>query len=246
MRVWAASLLLLVSSPAIAQSESGDSLTIAPYVWAPTISGTTALGPLSVPVRVTPGDFVDGLKVGGMGSVRYDRDDGFIMADAIIVDYDNKRFRPFFDQALTSKIRYVELSAGLHRRIAIAPNTLLTVSPHIGMQHLEIGSFVTGNLITTTADGRWTNPVAGVTAILPLSSNVGVTAQAKAAGFGLTDTNYQTASLMVDYQIARRVSLGVGYRWAKGEFNSAQGLALDLHGKGPVIGLSYRLPVGRQ
>ena len=234
-----------LAAPLRAQAPpSGETiLTVMPYAWAPTVRGTTSLGQLSVPVVVTPGDLIDGFKIGGMGALKIERGRAFAYIDGIVVNYDNKNFRPFFGQAVTSKIRFGETGVGTIRSVKLGPKTVVRVSPHIGIQYLKIDTAVVGNILTVSTDGEWINPAAGVMVDFPISERFTLNSQFGAAGFGLTDTNYLNASARVDYRLTRRLSLGVGYRWANARFENPQGLALDLHGGGPMLALHYRLHI---
>jgi hypothetical protein len=244
-RLALATILLATGLPAHAQQEAPPKLqlVLSPYAWAPTIEGNTALGQLKVPVRATPGYLAGGIKAGGMGNIRIERPRDFIFAEAIIADYDNKNFRPFFDQSLTSKIRYVELGAGLHRTMRVGQNTSIRVSPYAGIQYVKLDNFVSGNLLTATANGSWTNPVAGVIVEVPVSTRFSLTGKLDGAGFGITNTDYRSLALLANVRVSKRVSLNAGYRWAKGRFDSDTGLALDLKAAGPVIGLRYVVPL---
>jgi hypothetical protein len=243
--------LLAASSAATASEDASKhatprvQLVIAPYVWIPTITGNTALGALSVPVRVTPRDFAAGIKIGGMGNVRIERKRDFIFAEAIVADYDNKNFRPFFGQALASKIRYFELGAGLHRTWRIGPNTTVRLSPYAGVQFVHITSFVTGNLLTATANGSWTSPVIGVIAEVPVSRRLSLVGKLDGAGFGIGDTDYRSLAVLADLRVSKRLSFNAGYRWGKGRYASDTGLALDLKAQGPQIGLRYTVALAR-
>jgi hypothetical protein len=241
-------LLCLAATPVFAQDvperhpiapDHRVEVTLNPYLWAPVVTGTTALGPLTVPVRVTPADFAAGFRVGGMGRLAIGDGRHFAFADAVVVDYRNGNFHPFFGQALTSKVRFGQFGIGLHRTVRLAGRPV-EISPYVGVQHLRIGSLVTGNLITATGDGDWTSPLAGISAAVPLRRNLRLDAEASAAGFGAFDTDYRNAQVALEWDVARRVSLDAGYRWAKGRFASTTGLALDLHAGGPTVGLRYR------
>ena len=239
--------ILAVSAAVHAAEETPPKvqLVVSPYVWIPTIKGTTALGPLTVPVKVTPQDFAEGIRIGGMGNVRIERKRDFIFADAIVADYDNENFRPFFGQALISKIRYFEIGAGLHRTLKIGPHAAIRLSPYVGVQHLDIESFVTGNLLTATANGSWTNPVAGVIGEAPVSGRISIVGKLDVAGFGITDTDYRSAALLAELHTNKRLSVNAGYRWGKGRFASESGLALDLKAAAPQLPLRFALPLKR-
>jgi hypothetical protein len=242
-----AAALVATSSPVQANENAPPKVQIvlSPYVWIPTIKGNTALGALSVPVKVTPRDFAEGIKIGGMGNVRIERKRDFVFVEAIIADYDNQRFRPFFGQALTSKIRYFELGGGLHRTIKVGNHSTVKFSPYAGIQYLHIDSFVTGNLLTATASGKWTNPVAGAVVTLPIDRRISLTGKIDGAGFGISDTDYQNLAVLAELRISKRLNLNLGYRWGKGHYASDTGLALDLTASGPVVGLSYTAPLAR-
>ncbi|WP_068071734.1 hypothetical protein [Novosphingobium lentum] len=226
-----------------AREDHSVHITLNPYLWVPVVSGTTALGPLTVPVRVTPGDFAAGFRIGGMGCLAVDDGSRFAFADAVVVDYRNGNFRPFFGQALTSKVRFGQFGVGVHKSVSVGGRAV-EISPYVGVQHLRIGSLVTGNLITATGDGDWTSPLAGVSASVPLRHNLRLDTEASAAGFGAFDTDYRNAQIALEWDVARRVAIDAGYRWAKGRYASVTGLALDLHAGGPTVGLRYRFAVG--
>jgi hypothetical protein len=227
-----------------AAPSDGTIVTVMPYVWAPKVRGTTALGQLSVPVEVTPSDFVDGLKIGGMGALKIERGRVFAYIDAIVVDYDNRNFRPFFSQPVKAKIRFGEAGVGIIRTVKRGPKSVLRVSPHIGIQYLKIDTAVGGNILAVSTGGEWINPAAGVMVDFPISKRFTVNGQFNGAGFGLTDTNYLNASTRLDYRLSQRLSVGVGYRFARANFQNPQALALDLTGGGPMFALQYRFRIG--
>jgi hypothetical protein len=49
--------------------------------------------------------------------------------------------------------------------------------------------------------------------------------------------------VLTDLRITRGLSVNAGYRWGKGHYKSDTGLALDLNGEGPQIGLRYTIPL---
>lgn len=229
--------------PAAGIEKPAIRITVAPYGWLPTITGVSGLGPRQVATRVTPRDMIDGFKVGGMGYLRVDTPRAFAYSELIIADYDNPKFRPFFDQALKSKTRFVEVGIGLNRDILLADSDPIRVSPYIGVHYLRIRSFISGNLGSEEAFGTWTNPVAGITAELPVAKRLGLIVKADAAGFGLTDTDYRNVALLADYRFNGRLTLAAGYRWTAARFDNPTGLALDLKAKGPMVGLRYAITV---
>ena len=232
----------LVHIPAEAETMQ---LTTTPYIWAPTLNGTTSLGPVEVPVHITPKDFAQGIEVGGMGYIRLDGRRRFVYIEGIVVNYDNVSFRPFFGQSLTSKVRFGEIGTGLNRTIRLNDNAAIKVSPYIGIHHFSNRSFTAGNILTAETKGRWTNPVAGVTFEIPINGRFSLAGKVDAAGFGLTRTHYISGAAMIDVRLNKSIRLDLGYRIAKGDFDSTTGLALDVHGGGPMLALRYAVPVGR-
>jgi hypothetical protein len=244
-----ASILLVSLTAAPAMAQDGEqkpvTLTVSTYAWVPTLSGTSSLGPLKVPVRVTPKDFAEGIQIGGMGSIRVDGLRRFAYVEGIVMNYDNDNFSPFFGQAVKSKLRYVDAGLGIHRQVRLDGDSVLQISPYVGVHHLSIKSQVKGSLINTSAEGTWTNPVAGITFALPINRRLAVTSKIDGAGFGLGRTDYVSGAVSLDWRVAKRLKLNLGYRYAHGRFDNATGLGLDLHGGGPVIGLQYVVPIGR-
>jgi hypothetical protein len=233
---------VLNAQPVIAKdmpAEEQVKITLEPYVWVPTITGTSALGQLEAQVTVKPKDFVEGFKLGGMGRVKIEQRDRFIYVDAIVVDYDNRSFQPFFGQPLRSKIRYFDFGIGVTKAVRINERTSLSLSPRVGIQHLYLTADVNGTLIVAKSDGKWWSPSAGLTVSLPVTDRLSVDLSADAAGFGLGDVDYQNAAFMLKYRLGRHWDATAGYRVAKGRFFSPGGLSIDVDGKGLMVAIAY-------
>lgn len=212
---------------------------VIPYLWAPTIAGDVGLGPIKVPVRVTPASVAGGVKAGFMGHARRDLDDRFAYAEVVAIDFGDPTFAPFFGQPVVANILFTEVGAGLNRKIRLGRTTVLKVSPYAGFQHLYVEAGVSGALATRAA-GSWSSPVVGVTAQLPLSPRFSLDAKVDAAGFGVGNVDYRSLAGALEYRVSRRIGLAVGYRSARGDYAGGSGLSLDLKGNGPLIALRYR------
>ena len=226
----------LESAPPTVPDEGTE---VVPYLWAPTIAGNIGLGPISVPVRVTPSSVAGGVKAGFMGYARRDLDDRFAYGEVIAIDFGDPTFAPFFGQPVVASVLFTEVGAGLNRKIRLGRNTVLKVSPYAGFQHLYVEAQVSGALATRAA-GSWSSPFVGVTAQLPLSPRFSLDAKIDAAGFGLGRIDYRNLAAALEYRLSRRVGLAVGFRSARGNYLGGPGLSLDLKGNGPLIALRYR------
>lgn len=238
----------LIAPPVMAQDATAVdevTVTLEPYVWVPTLSGSATLGAIDAPVRVKPKDFVEGFQIGGMGRVKIEQRDRFIYADAIVVDYDNRSFQPFFGQPLRAKIRYFDFGIGVTKSLRLGEGRALTLAPQIGAQRLYLMADVNGSLIVAKAEGRWWSPSAGLTASLPVTDRLLVVLSTNAAGFGLANTNYQNGSVSLNYRLGSHWNVTAGYRIAKGRYDSPGGLSIDLDGNGPMVAIAYRFSLSK-
>ena len=214
-------------------------VTLQPYIWVPTLKGTASLGPVVAPVNVVPKDFADGFQIGGMGRLKVERGGAFVYLDTVIIDYDSRSFRPFFEQPLLSKTRYFDAGIGITRQVQLSKKRAATISPQVGVQHLYLLADVDGNLISARASGQWWSPAVGVAASIPASDDLSVELAANAAGFGLGRSNYQNAEAALKYRLGESWNVSAGYRITKGRFDSRDGLSIDLDGGGPMVAVAY-------
>ena len=210
-----------------------------PYLWAPTIDGDVGLGPIKVPVHVTPASVAGGVKAGFMGYARHDLGDRFAYGEVIAIDFGDPTFTPFFGQPVVANVLFTEVGAGLNRKIRLGRATVLKVSPYAGLQHLYVEAGVSGALMTRAA-GSWSSPVVGITAQVAISPRFGFDAKLDAAGFGAGRVDYRSVAAAVEYRVSRRVGVVAGYRTSRGRYDGGSGLSLDLKGSGPLIALRYR------
>jgi hypothetical protein len=235
-------------SSALAQGKSEKDaikVTIQPYVWVPTLNGSATLATIGAPVHVVPKDFVEGLQIGAMGGAKIEQHNRFIYLDAIVMDYDNHKFRPFFGQPLSAKIRYYDFGIGITKTLRLDKHRSLTLSPQIGVQYLYLLADVNGSLIVAKAEGKWWSPSAGLVASIPLNKRFSAVVSANAAGFGLGRTNYQNGSASLQYRLGRHWDVSAGYRIAKGRYDSPNGLSINLDGGGPIVAIAYKFELSK-
>ena len=81
------------SSPAFGMGESQQTLILAPYLWAPNISGSIGLAGLRVPLQLSSNLLFKGVNTGGMGYARWQRGDRFAYAEGIFISFGEKVLR---------------------------------------------------------------------------------------------------------------------------------------------------------
>jgi opacity protein-like surface antigen len=251
--VWMAFVgLLLSSAPIVAQdagSPSGDAgqgnrktrtrVIATPHLWAPNIDGDVRIGPLTAPVNVKAGQLAPGIKIGGMGHIQYERADSFVYLEGIGARFGDSEFADFANQNVRSSALLLETGAGMHRDINLGADHVLQVSPYGGVRYVRLSARVDGPQIFLSGDNSWVDPVVGVMTRFRFGERWALAGKLDFAGLGLTGNSYRNVVLGAEYRASSRVSLIGGYRSTQGRFSADEGLAVDLDGNGPIVGLRY-------
>ncbi len=214
-------------------------LTISPYLWGPSLSGTASLGPIDAPVNLPLGELASGIKIGGMGHVQYSHDNLFVYAEAIGAKFGDDEFATFGDQSVKTHAILAETGFGYHHNFALGNESNLQISPYVGIRYVDLKAAINGPQVFLTGRNDWVDPMVGAITRLELSKNWSVIGKLDFGGLSVTDNNYRSVQLGLEFNVTNSLSLVGGYRSTKGKFASDRGLAVDLKGEGPVLGLRY-------
>jgi hypothetical protein len=247
-----AALCLVAAVPAAAQARddgsaaNGDSgWLIAPYLWAPNLDGSVALGELRVPLDVGIDELAGGLRAAAMGYLQYRHGRHFVYLEGLGLRFKDERFAPFFDQSVRAQVSLVELGYGrLYRvdRLGPLPGPV-HVSPYIGLRHATLDVRIDNPQQSTVADESWIDPALGLIVEIPLHGSWDSIVKLDAAGLGVGRDHYWNAIGMLRYTVDAHWSLAAGYRIARFDAEPGGGNDLDmsLRGSGFKLGLTYRL-----
>jgi len=216
-------------------------LTISPYLWAPEIGGTVALGPINAPVDLSLSDLASGIKIGGMGHLQYDAGSAFVYLEGVGAKFGDPEFASFGNQPVAASAIMIESGVGTSFALPVSSGRQLHVSPYAGMRFLRLKASVNGPLGSIAGENNWVDPVAGAIIELEISDRWSLIGKADLAGMSLTDNTYKSGALMVQYRASTDLALIAGYRTASGNFRADDGLAANLAADGPVLGLRYSL-----
>jgi hypothetical protein len=214
------------------------SLLAAAYLFVPDITGSASLGPVNANLTLSGGDLIGGAKSGFMGYLRRNQGDHFVYAEAISMHFKKRSFEPFFGLAVNSSLRFLELGAGQDFRFA---DGAVRMSAYAGARHLGIDLAANGTALNAEVGERGLDATLGASAEAQLSERWVMALKADAAGLGLSRRDYWSGALLLVRNVGEHSQLFGGWRMA--EFRSdasPSGLALELHGRGPQFGFSYR------
>ena len=220
-----------------------NTLFIAPYVWAPNLSGKVGFGPLAVPVDLKATDLAGSISAAALGYAQYSRDHHFVYAEFLGFRFKDTRFEEFRDQNVKAQLIVGEGGYGQHFALKTTfpvPGTTL-VSPYIGVRYTSLNVEVIRPLRSIGAKDHWVDPALGAIVFGPLYGPLTYALKLDAAGFGLGTDHYWSSITALQYRFARVWSVGLGYRISR--FNADPGgdndLDLNLRGAGPEAGLTY-------
>jgi hypothetical protein len=207
------------------------------YLWAPSVAGRAGIGPLELPVNVTPGDLASGLKLGAMGRLGIRKGRASASLDVIGVDVERKRFAPVLGQDLSAEVGAIELVGGYR----FDAGEGVSITPIAGFRYNNLRARFGTPPATLAVKGDWLEPALGVTVSARPAKRVGLEAKLIA---GYRDTRRHSVGLRAEasYRVGRRTEIFAGYRYLEQKYRSGGGgqFSLDLSGDGPLVGFRRR------
>jgi hypothetical protein len=209
------------------------------YLYAPDISGQASLGPTNVKLDLTRSDLLGGVRSGLMAYGRHKIRNHFVYAELLGFRYSQRSFQPFFSQALSGKLAFVELGAG-HEYQFDDPDT--RVALYAGLRYLDLQFALQGPLIFQSAAERGVDATVGASLQRVIAGDWSLGVKVDVSGFGQSRREYVSGAVLAVYELTPRTQLFGGWRLAHFQSRvSPAGLALDLRGTGPQIGVLYSL-----
>lgn len=239
------STVTLLGAAGIAKADDWQH-TITPYLWGASLSGTTAIGPVSSDVEAPFSDIISNLKIGGMLSYRGDHDRLAIMIDVFYVDLEGDKSSTAGPLQIDATARVqetiVEADVGYHltdRTVAffglryndISPDVAVTTTGPLG-----------GTTLAASGSESWVDPLIGVTMEIPLSDRWSFGLRGDVGGFGVGSDFAWQAVATVRWQTGKTVYLVGGYRYLSADYQNGSGARLfkyDMAMSGPALGVAF-------
>ncbi|VWX50197.1 hypothetical protein [Novosphingobium sp. 9U] len=211
--------------------------TAEPYVWAPTVDGTVSLGVLSLPIHVRPQDLASGLRLGAMGRAALSKGRATLAIEGIGVDFKRDRFVPLLGQDVKVRVLALEMTGGYRFDLGRS----VAVTPLLGLRYNSINARFGTAPAVLRAKGDWAEPAAGLLVAARPARRLELQGKLLA---GRRDSQRHSLDLRgeVAYALHPRTQVFASYRYLKQNYASAsaEGLAIDLGGDGPLAGLRHR------
>lgn len=226
--------VIALSLPATGRAEAID-LSIAPFVWAPTLQGELSKGPIVIPLNANPGDLAGGVKAGGMLHAEASGPKFQASFQAMYVDFHDRSFAPVFEADVRSSLLTAEMLAGPRIR-----RGTIEVVPMAGLRYTRItGALDAPGLGTVKIAKRWSEGLAGIEVRARLSPRLTLRARGTVAFAGPAGQSSADLNVAGTRQLTRGISLALGYRWARETVgaDTASSFGMQLKAAGPVAGL---------
>lgn len=234
-------LLIATSGPAFAQ-EGGDTsgngwqFVIQPYLLAPAMTGTSAVGPIDARVNVSRKDVISNLNIGFLGYVEASKGNFAFGVDTNYMNLD-----------ATPDAQRVGADIG---QLAVQPMLFYRLGPAFelmaGARYNKIKVELRSEL--PIIDGRsrsvdWVDPIVGFRFQSKLAGSVGLGLLANIGGFGVgSDLSYQVRP-MLNFGVGSGITIDAGYQWVYMDYETGSGLqrfAYDVFTTGPILGVTFR------
>ena len=226
--------LVFAAVPLAARAQEPE-ISVAPFLWGPSLKGQLSEGPITIPLDAGIKDLAGGIKGGGMVHAEVTGRGLHASVQAIYADFHDRRFAPVFGANVRSDLFTLEALAG--PVIEAGP---VALSPMAGMRHTRIrGVFDAPGMGRLKAGNAWQEALAGLEAKAPLTDNLVLRARATVAVAGPRGQSSSDLILVGSYRLSRAVSLAAGYRWASEKVRSGRSgrFGMNLDAKGPLLGL---------
>lgn len=230
-------MLLITWALPLGAEEKDWRFTVAPYLWAAGLDGSTQAGPVSADLDVSFSDIVDALEGGILLHVEGEADRWGFMGDLLYLALEEGA--DFGPVRVDAKVSEAILEAGAMYKI----NEQLRVLGGVRYINLEVELDVqAGPLVgEINAQPDWADVFVGARWEYPLNERWGIRLRGDIGGFGLggsSDLSWQLVGLLT-YEPSARFVWGFGYRILDIDYEDGP-FAYDVRTGGIEAGVGYR------
>jgi len=234
-------LLLPGLVPAFATADEGgwkQSAVI--YLLAPTISGTTGIGPVDSDVEIDPKAVFDSLDGAFLGIYAAEKGRWGVLADVIYMDLgaDLEGDLGLISGKLTNKQFNLALAASyrLSERWQLLAGGMYTdLSLKLDVQRPN-------QVVRRRTSESWIDPVVGARFATPLGEKWSFGSMAMIGGFGIGSDLLWSLNASFSYDFSQRTHLMLGYRYIDFDYEDGAGrdrFRFDVAEHGPAIGVRF-------
>ena len=220
--------------------------TLTPYLWGASMSGTTAIGPVSADVDVGFDTILENLKIGGMVSYRGENDRWALLLDAIYMDLEANKTSSSgpisIDATAGMQQTALEAAAG----IRLAERTLLIAGLRYNDLNADIRTIRTGpgaggNQSASTSES-WVDPIIGIITEIPFNDRWSLDLRGDIGGFGVGSDLAWQAVAAVRWRLKETLHLVGSYRYIDMDYEDGSGaeyFQYDMAMSGPGFGVAF-------
>jgi hypothetical protein len=237
-------LSFLVALPAAAQAPAGDSwkVTIAPYLFGAGMNGTTAVKGRELTVDQSFSEILEHLQGAAMGVAVARKGNWGFGGDAFWVSLGADGTGPG-PIGITGSVDLKQGAYSFYGLRRLAPVADLMFGARVNTLQANL-RFNGPNLSSVEGSKTWVDPIVGVQLHTPENGRRWhAQVYAEIGGFGLgSDLTWQVFPTF-GVNLAKWVSIDVGYRWLDIDYTSGDGLTLlkyDVLTQGPVMGFAFK------
>jgi hypothetical protein len=251
---------LMVATPAVAQETTTErpaddhwTFTVAPYLWATSLAGSSSVGGVDADVDLSFGDILDDLAIGGMLLVDVQRGRFGIAFNGVFARLEPDGELGPVQLDVTSDTAWVGV-APYYRAVEwtyrVSPSgrpLRLVVEPTAGIRYTNLrveidGTGPLGNGRQVDQSESWLDPLVGSRFALDLADSWTLSGEADIGGFGVGSDLAWNAQVFLGYRTAlfgRPLTLTAGYRALSQDYENDD-FKWDVTTQGPILGVVMR------
>lgn len=243
IRLGAIASVMLLASAAVVRAQAppeGWQVTVAPYLMAASMNGTTGIGQLESDVSLSASDIFSNLQFGAMGYFEAKKGGWGVGADVIWMALGSSTDKPLpanvdMDQGGFTFVAIRTLAPALDLRAGVVVNTLRGKIAFKQPINRELARNET-----------WVDPLVGVNLHTPdRGGRLGFALMADVGGFGVgSDIMFNVEPVLV-VRLTKGAGLAFGYRWIYMKYENAgdddvRRFLYDMTSSGPLAGFIFR------
>lgn len=229
------------------REEGAWTFVIAPYLLAPTISGTSRIGRLpTTDLNVSPGTIFENLQFGAMGHVEVLYDNRFgASLDVAYMDLGSGRTFPAVGGTVDASVKQMVAEGFFGYRFWSEDRNW--AEAYAGgrwwYNQLSVNATVPGNSFSRTITEQWVDPVIGVRGQYFLSDTWSLYGSGNIGGFGLVSEFTWGAQAGVGYHFTESWALHLQYKAIGVNYDNGKsgrsGFSYDTVTHGPLLGVAF-------
>lgn len=233
----------LVPAPATAaesESESGWKQSAIIYLLAPTISGTTGIGPVDGDVEIDPKSVFESLDGAFLGIYAAEKDRWGVYADVIYMDLgaDLEGNLGILSGKLTNK----QFNLALAATYRLSDHWQLLAGGMYTDLSLKLDVQRPNQVVRRRTSESWIDPVVGARFTTPLGEKWSFGTMAMIGGFGVGSDLLWSLNATFSYAFSDSMLLMLGYRFIDFDYEDGAGrdrFRFDVVEQGPALGIRF-------